>query len=340
MSQHSESKRSISFDKIYKYIHSHSVLYSNLTNHIVLYRRMSSPVANVPSSTSFFPNVPSSIMPNESPSTPTSYVSLLDTSQSPDAPVLSVPQRTTPNWTRTIDTLCQWGTRTFKFTRQVLHERMGQGIRTQDVELEQKIEVFRETKRQYEYLLKEARQMSIHFAGLLQTQRSLSQSFIELQRMSSATFDLCEQFAQNGHCQRVLAHNGDALLNSMNSFVGALQTLVSKTMEDTLMTLKAYERSRIEYDAYRSDYEAVLTQNPSGGVTLSNLEKNIERQYNHYKERHEKLKTNLTVKLRLLDDNRIRVMQQQLVSFHKAIGSYYLMIGQQLNWQTKEQNSQ
>ena len=121
---------------------------------------MSSPVANVPSSTSFFPNVPSSIMPNESPSTPTSYVSLLDTSQSPgretlsfpkftyssyihklDAPVLSVPQRTSLNWTRTIDTLCQWGTRTFKFTRQVLHERMGQGTRTQDVELEQKIEV-------------------------------------------------------------------------------------------------------------------------------------------------------------------------------------------------------
>ena len=81
--------------------------------------------------------------------------------------------------------------------------------------------------------------------------------------MSSATFDLCEEFARNGHCQRVLAHNGDVLLSkmkpsldkkrtrakrinldSMNSFVGALQTLVSKTMEDTSITLKAYEKSR------------------------------------------------------------------------------------------------
>lgn len=46
-------------------------------------RRMSSPIANVPSSSTFFPNIKSSILPTESPSTPTSYVSLLDTSQSP-----------------------------------------------------------------------------------------------------------------------------------------------------------------------------------------------------------------------------------------------------------------
>ena len=44
---------------------------------------MLSPVANVPSQTTFFPNVKSAIIPNESPSTPGSYVSLLDTSQSP-----------------------------------------------------------------------------------------------------------------------------------------------------------------------------------------------------------------------------------------------------------------
>jgi hypothetical protein len=30
----------------------------------------------------------------------------------------------------------------------------------------------------------------------------------------------------------------------MNSFVGTLQTLVTKTMEDTLMTIKAYEKAR------------------------------------------------------------------------------------------------
>ena len=58
-----------------------------------------------------------------------------------DAPILSLPQRTTLQWTRTFDTLRQWSTRTFKFTRQVFQEQIGQCTRTQDVELEQNIEV-------------------------------------------------------------------------------------------------------------------------------------------------------------------------------------------------------
>jgi len=204
-------------------------------------------------------------------------------------------------------------------------------VKTQDIELEQNIELFRETKRHYENLMKEARQMLIHFAGLLQTQRSLSQSFIELQRMSTSSDDLIDQFVRNGECQKVLAQNGDTLLNSMNSFVGTLQTLITKTMEDTLMTIKAYEKARIEYDAYRYDYEKVLARNHTGGVTLSNSEEHIERQYHHFKERYEKLKADVTVKLRLLDDNRIKVMQQQLALFHNAIGAYFSLTRQQLN---------
>jgi hypothetical protein len=292
---------------------------------------MSSPIASVPSSSTFFPNIKSTILPNESPSTPNSYVSLLDTSQSPDAPILSLPERSSLNWTRTFDTLRQWSTRTFKFTRQIFQERIGQCIKTQDLELEQNIELFRETKRHYERLLKEARQMLIHFAGLLQTQRSLGQSFLELQRMPTNSDELLDQFVRNGECQKVLAQNGDILLNSINSFVGSLHTLVTKTMEDTLMTIKAYEKSRIEYDAYRYDYERVLSRNPTGGMTLSNSEESIERQYHHFKERYEKLKSDVTVKLRLLTDNRIKVMQHQLILFHNAIGTYFSLTRQQLN---------
>jgi hypothetical protein len=58
-----------------------------------------------------------------------------------DAPILSLPQRSTLNWTSTFDTLRQWSTRTFKFTRQLFQERIGQCVKTQDLELEQNIEV-------------------------------------------------------------------------------------------------------------------------------------------------------------------------------------------------------
>jgi len=40
-------------------------------------------------------------------------------------------------------------------------------------------------------------------------------------------------------------------------------------------------------------------------MILSNSEEHIERQYHHFKQRYEKLKTDVIVKLRLLDDNRV-----------------------------------
>ena len=74
------------------------------------------------------------------------------------------------------------------------------------------------------------------------------------------------------------------------------------------MTIKAYESARIEYDAYRTDYERVLSLNPAGGAKLSQREKRIEEEYYHYKERYEKLKMDATVKLRLIDDHRVQIL--------------------------------
>ncbi|CAF3162491.1 unnamed protein product, partial [Rotaria sp. Silwood2] len=60
----------------------------------------------------------------------------------------------------------------------------------------------------------------------------------------------------------------------------------------------------IEYDAYRYDYERVLVQGHTGGVTLSNSEEHIGNQYHHFKECSEIFKIRcLSVKLRLFDDN-------------------------------------
>lgn len=54
---------------------------------------------------------------------------------------------------------------------------------------------------------------------------------------------------------------------------------------------------RIEYDAYRYDYELLLNRNQTNEDT--------ERQYQHFKQCYEKCKTDVTVKLKLLDENRV-----------------------------------
>ncbi len=56
-----------------------------------------------------------------------------------------------------------------------------------------------------------------------------------------------------------------------------------------------------------------MARNHTGGVTLSNTEEHIEREYHHFKERYERLKTNLSVKLQLLDDNRVWIVLVEMI---------------------------
>lgn len=41
-----------------------------------------------------------------------------------------------------------------------------------------------------------------------------------------------------------MCKNGETLLGAVNFFVSSINTLVNKTMEDTLMTIKMYENAR------------------------------------------------------------------------------------------------
>ncbi|CAF4005083.1 unnamed protein product, partial [Rotaria sp. Silwood1] len=94
-------------------------------------------------------------------------------------------------------------------------------------------------------------------------------------------------------------------LDAINIFIDKLQTLTNKTIEDTLATIKTYENARIEYDAYRYDYEALLARNKSG-EQISSTDEYIQQQYQHFKQCYEKCKDNVIIKLKLLDENRVR----------------------------------
>lgn len=62
------------------------------------------------------------------------------------------------------------------------------------------------------------------------------------------TFILClplqDEFGYNAETQKLLCKNGETLLGAINFFVSSINTLVNKTMEDTLMTIKMYENAR------------------------------------------------------------------------------------------------
>ena len=63
----------------------------------------------------------------------------------------------------------------------------------------------------------------------------------ELQQKSSL---LSDEFGHNAETQRILVCNGEILLNALNYFISTLQTLCTKTIEDTVNSIHAYETAR------------------------------------------------------------------------------------------------
>ena len=59
--------------------------------------------------------------------------------------------------------------------------------------------------------------------------------------------ELQEEFLYNAETQRNLTKNGQHLLAALNFFVSSINTIVNKTMEDSIMTVKQYEVSRYEF---------------------------------------------------------------------------------------------
>lgn len=102
---------------------------------------------------------------------------------------------------------------------------------------------------------------------MVHTQKQLGDAFADL---SLKSLELHEEFGYNADTQKLLAKNGETLLGAINFFIASVNTLVNKTIEDTLMTVKQYENARIEYDAYRTDLEE-LNLGPRDANTLPKL---------------------------------------------------------------------
>nr|XP_057943664.1 arfaptin-2b isoform X1 [Doryrhamphus excisus] len=224
-----------------------------------------------------------------------------------------------------LENVKKWGLSTYKCTKQMISERFGRGSRTVDLELEAQIELLRDTKSKYENVLRLARALTNHFYNMVQTQHSLGDTFADLSQKSP---ELRDEFGYNAETQKLLCKNGETLLGAINFFVSSINTLVNKTMEDTLMTIKMYENARLEYDAYRSDLEE-LSLGPRDAAAVARLD-TAQQQYQVQKDRYERLRSDVTIKLKFLEENKVKVMHKQLLLFHNAISAYFAGNQQQL----------
>ena len=200
-----------------------------------------------------------------------------------------------------MDNLKKWSISTYKCTRQLLSEKFGKGSRTVDEELESQVAVLKETQKKYLNILRLAKQLTQQFSVMLQTQRSLGDAFSDL---GLKTPDLHDEFNYNAETQKTLARNGEVLLGALNFFTANLQTLCSKTIEDTMATVKAYDAARVEFDAYRSDHQYYSQTTPTSSAAAFKAEE-AKKEFEKQKARYDQIRNDLTVKLKFLEENKV-----------------------------------
>ncbi|XP_029543194.2 arfaptin-1-like isoform X2 [Oncorhynchus nerka] len=230
-----------------------------------------------------------------------------------------------------LDLVRKWSINTYKCTRQILSEKLGRGSRTVDPELEGQIEVLRDNKRKYEHVVKLTQTLANQLTQMMQTQRQLGDAFADLGLKSP---ELHEEFGYNADTQKLLSKNGETLLGAINFFIASVNTLVDKTIEDTMINIKQYEIARVEFDAYRTDLEE-LNLGPRDATTLPKIE-HSQQQFQIHREKYEKMRNDVSVKLKFLEENKVKVLHNQLILFHNAIAAYYAGNQQQLDQTLKQ----
>ncbi|XP_016890766.1 arfaptin-1 isoform X3 [Cynoglossus semilaevis] len=230
-----------------------------------------------------------------------------------------------------LDLVRKWSINTYKCTRQILSEKMGRGSRTVDLELEAQIDVLRDNKRKYQNVLKLALTLANQLAQMIKTQRQLGDAFADLGLKSP---ELHEEFGYNAETQKLLSRNGETLLGAINFFISSVDTLVDKTIEDTMINIKQYELARVEYDAYRTDLEE-LNLGPRDSTTLPKIEQ-CQQMFQIHREKYERMRNSVAIKLKLLEENKVKVLHNQLGLFHNAISAYFAGNQQQLEETLKQ----
>ncbi|XP_035508858.1 arfaptin-1-like [Morone saxatilis] len=213
----------------------------------------------------------------------------------------------------------KWSITTYKCTRQALSEKLGRGSRTVDLDLGPRLELLKDDRQRYENVTKLAQTLANQLAQFTVTQKTLGDAFSDL---SIKTPKLHVEFGLNAEAQKFLCKSGEALAEAINAFTLDMNTLVNKTIEDTMINAKKYDAARIEYDAYRVDLEE-LNLGPRDAVTLPKLEQ-AQKDFQSQREKYEKIRDDLSVKVKLLEENKVKVLHNQLWLLHGAVAAHSL----------------
>ncbi|TPP57418.1 ADP-ribosylation factor-interacting protein 1 [Fasciola gigantica] len=228
-----------------------------------------------------------------------------------------------PNLLKRLESIRAWGRNTIKCTKQVIEEKLGTSSPTCDENLDLRIESLRHMQKQYKTLLDLVKQFSVGFTKTIQSQRQVAG---QLAHLGQQQIELTGEFAYNAETQRMAVFRGEKLLAALDAFCDGLNTLIHHTFEDTFLTIKQMHTARVEYDAYRKEAEVVRTSPRKSTQPSSPQSRRAEEAISRFvacENNLNRLKSAVDAKLRLLHENRARVMQHNLLLLHNSTMAYY-----------------
>lgn len=136
-----------------------------------------------------------------------------------------------------------------------------------------------------------------------------------LNHIRSSNVNLTEDFKKNAIALNSAIKNGEKLVSALTFFSSNVSTLINKTIEDTLATVRNFEAARLEYDAERNSINFSM---PAAQTSITYSSERIELS----RIRYEQLKEDVQIKIKFLEDNTIKVMHKQMSLFNSAFASY------------------
>jgi len=220
-------------------------------------------------------------------------------------------------------------TKNTRIMYQQLGEKYGKRQGTVDQEVQQKLNTLHFRKEMYRQLKEAASAYTKNIEAMAQSQKILGE---KMREFSMKTPELSDYLNEIGDTQCRIAHEEIRMVQASQRFSSGLETLVDKTIKDVLETAEQLNNTRLELDAYRNTLEA----NPySPNVEITHKSNVARDQYARQREK-------LMVKIELLDENRTRVLHENLKNLEQAQQEYYrncdTIVGGKLQMKTESSN--
>ncbi|KAL0810724.1 hypothetical protein ABMA28_010048 [Loxostege sticticalis] len=194
-----------------------------------------------------------------------------------------------------------------------------------------KLDELRDTETTYKRLVEHAKRMLKAYFDLLQTYKSLGDIFAAI-GVREPQARASEAFSKFGQYHRELERDGIKMLKALKPILADMGTYLNKAIPDTKLTIRKYADTKFEYLSYclkvkemdDEEYGYNALQEPLYRVETGNYEyRLILRCRQDARARFARLRSDVLVKLELLENKKTQDVAYQLRRFINGLAVYH-----------------